>query len=454
MEKYKIMYLLADNAGCGYARVKQPVKYLQKKYPDLFEIQVITRLSKDMYLTPDDKKLVDLVVCQRQYSGEVLSHIRLMKKAGIKIVYEVDDALDKISIYSSAYKIFNDNPHYLLTMQEFLKISDAITVSTEYLKQHYNADYVLPNNIDFEVWDTISKKDNGETIVIGWAGSSTHYADIKECVDAVEAVALKYPNVKVALGGWDAKEMAMIKESPRGTFPLEVEATILDPETKEKVLQKIPIIKNLNAIKALENIYYTIKEGKLSFLNSDVSDDAIMREFPKEELSEFLTLRGRSTMNGEQYYETGRRYFFNKLPADKIIDIPWVTNVEKLGNILCHFDIGIAPLEDTSFNSSKSNIKFLEYSALGIPTVASKVTPYSSTIVNGETGFLIKPKGTVYLDWVKALTKLVENKELREQVGKNANKFVKENFNIEKNVDLWKDTYLEILGVKNEKSET
>lgn len=448
MSKYKVMFLIADNAGCGYARIKQPVKYMEKKYSDLFEFESRTKLAKENYLNADNTKKVDLVVCQRQLIPAVLAHVNLMVKSGIKIIYEIDDALDKISMFSSAYKAFKDNPQYLPTMLKFMEASDAITVSTDYLKSHYKADYVLPNSIDFDIWDKIEKKDNGETIVIGWAGSSTHYADIKECADAVEAVALKYPQVKIALGGWDAKEMRQYIESPRGTFPMEIEYT----SPKTNTITKVKLIKDIKEIRALEGKYYTLKDGNLTFLKLEEPAEIMREQFPKVNLDEFITLRNRSVMSGVQYYETGSRYFFNKLPDDKIIYLPWVTEVERLGDILKHFDIGIAPLEDTVFNSSKSNIKYLEYSAMGIPTVASKVTPYADTIVNGETGFLIKTKGSVYLDWVKALSRLVESNELRESIGKKANSFVRENFNMEKNADLWKDAYLKVLENQDAKN--
>ena len=40
------------------------------------------------------------------------------------------------------------------------------------------------------------------------------------------------------------------------------------------------------------------------------------------------------------------------------------------------FDVGLAPLRDTPFNGLKSDIKVLEYSAMGLPAVVSSVGPY------------------------------------------------------------------------------
>lgn len=47
------------------------------------------------------------------------------------------------------------------------------------------------------------------------------------------------------------------------------------------------------------------------------------------------------------------------------------------------WDIGIAPLARTSFNDAKSDLKFLEYTALGLPTVASVHGPYAGADAHG-----------------------------------------------------------------------
>lgn len=93
------------------------------------------------------------------------------------------------------------------------------------------------------------------------------------------------------------------------------------------------------------------------------------------------------------------------------------------------WDIGIAPLVDTPFNQCKSHIKWMEYSMYQIPTVASKVYPYymdvlgKATITDGETGLLARDD-----EWVEKLSLLIEDKELRKRLGKNAFDHVKQNW--------------------------
>jgi glycosyltransferase involved in cell wall biosynthesis len=90
-------------------------------------------------------------------------------------------------------------------------------------------------------------------------------------------------------------------------------------------------------------------------------------------------------------------------------------------------DICIAPLKDNQFNNCKSNIKWMEAAMLGVPTVASDVLPYRD-IKHGKTGYLAtSPKQfTKYLKW------LIEDKDLREKIGKAAKQDVLDNWTIDK----------------------
>ena len=88
------------------------------------------------------------------------------------------------------------------------------------------------------------------------------------------------------------------------------------------------------------------------------------------------------------------------------------------------FDIGISPLRDNLFNRGKSNLRGLEYSACGIPTVASKVEPYR----NGLPLF----HATNWTEWTETLGFLIDNEEQRKRKGQEAYDYARENFNLEK----------------------
>lgn len=94
-------------------------------------------------------------------------------------------------------------------------------------------------------------------------------------------------------------------------------------------------------------------------------------------------------------------------------------------------DIGIAPLVDCNFNRSKSNLRWLEYSALKIPTVATDISHYSQSVKSGKTGFLVKDNDPSM--WIQYLEALIQMPGLREDVGRQAYKRVKRDFNVKHN---------------------
>jgi glycosyltransferase involved in cell wall biosynthesis len=92
------------------------------------------------------------------------------------------------------------------------------------------------------------------------------------------------------------------------------------------------------------------------------------------------------------------------------------------------FDIGIAPLEDNNFNRGKSNLRWLEYSALKIPSIVSPLPDFARVIEDGVTGFLAYTEK----DWVNRLSLLIEAEGLRRGMGEHAHKKIKEDFNVVK----------------------
>jgi glycosyltransferase involved in cell wall biosynthesis len=82
-----------------------------------------------------------------------------------------------------------------------------------------------------------------------------------------------------------------------------------------------------------------------------------------------------------------------------------------------NWDLAIAPLEDNYFNRSKSDIKYLDYSALGIPGIYSRVPAYESSIHHFDNGLLIRNTPS---EWVKALELLITDESLRLRLAQKA----------------------------------
>lgn len=107
-------------------------------------------------------------------------------------------------------------------------------------------------------------------------------------------------------------------------------------------------------------------------------------------------------------------------------------------------DIGVAPLKDSNFNRAKSNLRWIEYGALKIPCVASTVYPFKNSIKHKKDGLLVSNSAS---SWYETLKGLIENKGSRVEIGENAYKRVKKDFNMDKE----SKNYLSILKtIKNE----
>lgn len=107
-------------------------------------------------------------------------------------------------------------------------------------------------------------------------------------------------------------------------------------------------------------------------------------------------------------------------------------------------NIAIAPLEDIPYNHCKSSIKFFEYSAIGLPGVYSRVTPYSNVIEEGVNGFT----ASTINEWVEALTQLIENPQLREKMTLSAQESVRKDWLLSDHAKLWPETYAQIAELK------
>lgn len=125
---------------------------------------------------------------------------------------------------------------------------------------------------------------------------------------------------------------------------------------------------------------------------------------------------------------------------------PWVRDPAAYLASLRHMrlSVGIAPLGNFEFNLGKSGIKADEYSAIGIPTVASDFYQYREVIKDGETGFLIKGKK----GWGDRLSLLMNDRERRMAMGAAAKEDVSTR-TISKTIYRWLDAYEEARDVRD-----
>ena len=101
--------------------------------------------------------------------------------------------------------------------------------------------------------------------------------------------------------------------------------------------------------------------------------------------------------------------------ADRIERVPF-TGFKAYLAVLARADIAIAPLEPTIFNDAKSNIKLLEASVVGLPSVCSPAAEFARAIEDGVDGFLATGED----EWEAAIARLAADLALRRAVGARA----------------------------------
>ncbi len=97
------------------------------------------------------------------------------------------------------------------------------------------------------------------------------------------------------------------------------------------------------------------------------------------------------------------------------------TNWRELPKVVIQADINLAPLEDTIFCRSKSEIKWIESALVKVPTIASKIGAFKAMIEDGVTGILCDNTEKA---WFDGLCKIIDNEMLRMQIAENAYEYV------------------------------
>lgn len=127
------------------------------------------------------------------------------------------------------------------------------------------------------------------------------------------------------------------------------------------------------------------------------------------------------------------------------VNIEWhpFAKVDEYYNALndLRLDMVIIPRSDTYFNRCKSNLKFLENSMLEIPTIGQSFS-------TGDSPYEQNPEDAKRLllaanteEFITQIEKLIANKELRQQMGKDAREYVLANYDIAKKAHLWVEAY-------------
>jgi len=364
----KITGFTQDRGACTRLRIWQPLKKIGR----LGLADVATVECGD---DPEERlKETDIVVFGRAAGDNVNRIVKKFKEWKVKIVFDLDDNFFEISPFSPHYQslgvmpVNRENPDGSVDeiyvdgkrgfdvkkgrkirgdMIDVIRAADMVTVSTEPLRKEYKRFndnvVVVPNCLDFTIWDREPIERTDDRIRILYTGASNHVDDFLMVRDALREIQKKY-----------------------------------------------------------EKVWYTFVGT-----NWDIFGGGI--DYSRAEIYEWLDY-------------AAYPYWLKSICAD----------------------IGIAPVTETKFNDCRSELKWMEYSALGVPTIASNWGSYSRGIKDGETGLLVKNPD----DWEQAISRLVEDATLRKKLSTNAYKEVRKIHNLDFVVDKWMDVFNNVHGGK------
>jgi len=135
---------------------------------------------------------------------------KLQNKVYMPCVLDIDDNVQATRPFNPGYRSFHPNSPYMAWNLKGITTYNALTVSTENLREFYGKYkdkkniYVCPNSVDMEERDKVYKADysksklfkkkEGEIRII-WSGSASHWENLKHIEKPVLDIMHKYPNV-------------------------------------------------------------------------------------------------------------------------------------------------------------------------------------------------------------------------------------------------------------------
>jgi glycosyltransferase involved in cell wall biosynthesis len=134
-----------------------------------------------------------------------------------------------------------------------------------------------------------------------------------------------------------------------------------------------------------------------------------------------------------RFYSVGQRFadaFVHEFGSDRALSVPF-TALDVYPAAMTLFDIALAPAGESNFYRGKSDLRWLEASALGLPTIAHPAV--YPEIEHGVTGFHASTPAEVR----ELLGTLVSDAALRERVGGAARAYVTEHRSAQATARQW-----------------
>lgn len=397
----KLLAIPSDRAGVGHWRTIDPALWLQRMYPDEFEVTIDyePKWDDDNYI-----KQFDIVHCHRtpcQFE-KVEELVKKLNSFGIPLISDIDD-------YFTPGKA---HPAYFLVMEEklpekiihALKHANYVSTTTkifadEIKKQGINKNVVIfPNAVDGQAkqWTPNPEPSNGK-VRIGWLGGSSHLSDLEILRSAFQSLSYSHKDkIQTVLCGYDL----------RGTV------TEIDQNGN----------KNNRPVQPLETCWYKYEQ---IFTNNYklISDPEYIKFLHKFKQEKFA---------GEETKEYRR---------------VWTKPLSTFSLNYNLFDISLAPVitNDGKFNLCKSQLKVIEAGFHKKALICTDFGPYQIDMKHGENGFLVN-NNSGNKGWGYYMKKLIDNPQMIEDFGNALYETVKVRYDIRTVTTQRREFYKEVVN--------
>jgi glycosyltransferase involved in cell wall biosynthesis len=272
-EPLRIIALPGDLGACGYYRVFAPLDALERA--GLAQVTRLKPTAQaggkqQIYMRRSEVRGHDIALLQRQPEERIYNLIQYAQSIGVCVVFDVDDDVYSVPSNSPAYlawgrdwrkigglgrvddgsitrrlgaetgeqksivptyprsKVLEHAAHEWTDQAKGnfkglirnLRAADLVTVSTERLCQVYGRlrddIIVLNNQIEPRDWEQAISDPHPkpkDEIWIGWAGSKTHWPDLREISGAVTAVLRRNPQARLVIAGFPEVVQHLFKEA-------------------------------------------------------------------------------------------------------------------------------------------------------------------------------------------------------------------------------------------------
>lgn len=199
----KHLFVATQAQGTVWYRMANFAKYMGVEiFPDKwlegwqaweFHLHEQKKIYQDLALHMIGK---DSCVMQRLQTPMGVAVMQAIREKYSKPVYtEIDDNVKAVDSTNPGYVALAPGSGGVYWFEKQMEKCDGIIVSTEELKKvykPYNKVEVIPNAIDFDIWDNLKKPKKNKKLRIGWEGGPMHTENLSLLKEIVPTILAKH----------------------------------------------------------------------------------------------------------------------------------------------------------------------------------------------------------------------------------------------------------------------